>query len=129
VIRAIGPAPKAGRPRWLELAALLADPALAQVAADRMGQPPFRHLSSDARFDAVLTALRQAHAGGNALAGTDPQQSDMFHNAHDMPALDVSHTARGVRIAVDERVAPGLSAFLLEELPGILRRYNDRSGR
>ncbi|WP_169833556.1 plasmid partitioning protein RepB, partial [Methylobrevis pamukkalensis] len=70
MIEAIGPAPKAGRPRWAALAGLAQqDPrALARVTA-RIGQADFADLDSDARFRAAFAAAQ----GGVAKAeGREP---------------------------------------------------------
>jgi ParB family chromosome partitioning protein len=115
VVRAIGPAPRAGRPRWLELASLLANPALAEAAAAVMRQPGFRLQPSDARFEALLAALR----GGGASAAT----AERLHDAGGTPVIRVERTPRATRIIVDDRAAPGLGDFLVDRLPELLRAY------
>lgn len=119
IIRAIGPAPRAGRPRWLELASLLANPTLARVGARAMEQPGFRHFPSDARFDALLAALRDADATN------DETGVEMISDVRDAPVIRVERSARTVRIIVNERLAPGLGDFLVARLPGLLRLFAD----
>jgi ParB family transcriptional regulator, chromosome partitioning protein len=121
VIHAIGPAPKAGRPRWLELASLLANPALATLAATVMEQASFRQAGSDARFEILLAALRDDHAKDAGETTT----VETLRDSADTPVIRIEHTRHGVRIAVNERAAPGLSAFLVGELPELLRRFQD----
>lgn len=59
VVTAIGPAPRAGRPRWSRLAALLAAPdAVARFSALAAGAD-FRAASSDRRFTMALDVLAE----------------------------------------------------------------------
>jgi ParB family chromosome partitioning protein len=118
VIHAIGPAPKAGRPRWLELASLLANPALAQRAEEAMQRPGFRLAPSDLRFETLLRALRD----GEPVAA----DAEYVRDAADTAVIRIERTPRGVRLSVNERVAPGLSDFLIDQLPDLLRRFAER---
>jgi ParB family chromosome partitioning protein len=118
IVRRIGPAPKAGRLRWLELSRELARPGVAERVARLLEQPSLQALGSDRRFAAVIAAIRAAPAtaspAGQAL-------------------LDARGTAIGrieragplVRIVFDERLVPGIGAFLAAELPSLLARRVD----
>ncbi len=64
IIRAIGPAPKTGRPRWAALAPLLKTGAAKAEAA--IARKEFKTLDSDARFAAVFDALSQRRRRANA---------------------------------------------------------------
>nr|WP_254803860.1 plasmid partitioning protein RepB C-terminal domain-containing protein [Methylobacterium sp.]USU34639.1 hypothetical protein NG677_23600 [Methylobacterium sp.] len=56
VVAAIGPAPKAGRPRWMDLAERIQ--AKGRATIDRfIGNEAFRVMSTDERFAAVLAAV------------------------------------------------------------------------
>ncbi|MHA6645365.1 plasmid partitioning protein RepB [Mesorhizobium sp. A623] len=56
IINAIGPAPKAGRPRWLKLAETLKSTDAASLISARIQHEDFRNADSDARFKLALTA-------------------------------------------------------------------------
>jgi ParB family chromosome partitioning protein len=94
IITAIGPSPRAGRPRWMELASLLET----QDGRDRMttliGQPSFQRMSSDTRFDLAIKKLR------------------------------TERSATTLRLIVDLKLAPGLDAHLLALLPGIIGEFS-----
>ncbi|MBX6385961.1 MAG: plasmid partitioning protein RepB [Microbispora sp.] len=120
IVQAIGPAPKAGRPRWMELAAHLERPAAAAVVERLLEQPSFRRLGTDRRFDAVLAALRDA-AGSPA--------DEVLCNRNGDPVIRVERSGKTVRFAVDERLAPALGAFILQALPALIQRFEDESER
>jgi ParB family chromosome partitioning protein len=112
--RAIGPAPKAGRPRWLALAALLDRPGAAEAAMRLLQSPSLRRLSSDRRFEAVLASLR---------AGAAVLSAQVIHDADGRPLLRVEQAGQRLVLSVDLRRAPGLGAFLCERLPELVRSY------
>lgn len=62
VIRAIGPAPKAGRERWMKLMELFGAKASSETAADEIGQAIFRESDTDRRFELLLARLTQPAA-------------------------------------------------------------------
>lgn len=77
IARAIGPAPKAGRPRWMALGALLQKDAARLKAEDEIAGAAFAAASSDRRFQMLYdrlarrerpkAALRQMSAAGIAM--------------------------------------------------------------
>ena len=111
IIAAIGPAPKAGRPRWMELAKLLEADAPLELADRYINEPSFAALSSDRRFDALIEAVR-AGAGGN--------EPIVFRNRKGAVVIRADRFSRVLRVSVDEREAPGLGARLLEVLPELV---------
>jgi ParB family chromosome partitioning protein len=114
IILGIGPAPKAGRPGWLELARLLETESAARLAGAFVRKPSFLKLSSDRRFDALLGALR-------ATAGSEGPV--VFRNAQGDPLVRAERAGKILRFLVDEKMAPGLGAFLLEALPDLLAQF------
>lgn len=57
IARAIGPAPKAGRPRWMALCELLAKDAARMKADDEISRDGFRAIDSDRRFQMVFSRI------------------------------------------------------------------------
>ena len=105
---AIGPAPKAGRPRWLALVEMCkgtgAKTALAAAAAAK-------NLPSDARFKAVFDALQQP----SSRARTRP--------AKGLPAHVKSENGRTV-ITIEGDDARGFGAFVNARLAALFEEYN-----
>jgi ParB family chromosome partitioning protein len=117
IIKAIGPSPRAGRPRWMELAKLLEDPGSGDVLAKLIDQPSFQRISSDARFDLVMEKLRSAPTDNDAEAG-------IIRNRDGHPVIRAERSATTLRLTVDLRAAPGLDEHLLALLPGIFADFS-----
>lgn len=114
VILRIGRAPKAGRPRWVEMAKL------AETFPDRLAQlpetlSPAKVPTSDGRLQAALAVLRgEADAGDSTLDLRDAQ-------GH---RLAQARFSRGSMQLVPERaVAEEWAAFLRQELPEMASRF------
>jgi ParB family chromosome partitioning protein len=104
VIVAIGPAPTVGRPRWQALANLLPEKASACKAT--IGGDDFAGLSSDDRFQAILTAATKAE---------DP--SVRFTAVNFLP---IAH-ANGDPVALVKRSAPGEITLKIPKTDGSAR--------
>ena len=63
IITLIGPAPKAGRTRWMELAEYLQAKSTQQLAGQTLDTPALKRLGTDARFEALMETLRNAAPG------------------------------------------------------------------
>jgi ParB family transcriptional regulator, chromosome partitioning protein len=114
LLRQIGRAPKAGRPRWGELvAAALADPRL----LPRLGQTlaAAKDLPSDARFAACLALLSQP-AGSTRL-------SMPLKAANGRSFGSVVFAPDGVRLKVDKSRADDFRGFFEAELPALVERF------
>jgi ParB family chromosome partitioning protein len=116
IIKAIGPSPRAGRPRWMELAKLLPTPGSNDVLTTLIDQPSFQRMSSDGRFDLVMDKLRSAPVGENEEAG-------IIRNRDGRPVIRTERSATTLRLIVDLRTAPGLDEHLLARLPGIFAEF------
>ncbi|MCB8883924.1 plasmid partitioning protein RepB [Acidisoma cellulosilytica] len=114
-IAAIGPAPRAGRPRWMELAALLADARARERLVAIIEEPAFRKVGSDTRFDLALTRLRATKAPADAPF--------TFRDAQGRAVGTAEPTAAGFRLLFDLKLAPGLDRYLLENLPALIAAY------
>ena len=118
LIRRIGPAPKAGRQRWQELARECERPGGQEALALLLDQPDIQALPADRRFDAVIAALRARSATPGPVA---PVQT--LSDAQGRAMVRLEQTASGLRASFDERVAPGLSAFMRRELALLVGRW------
>lgn len=61
IIRAIGPAPKVGRPRWMQLAEILKDKAALKQAERFIDDNDFRNAETDMRFQLMLQKLTRVN--------------------------------------------------------------------
>ncbi|AIK40918.1 MULTISPECIES: plasmid partitioning protein RepB [Brucella/Ochrobactrum group] len=82
IVEAIGPAPKVGRPRWLQLAELLNEPGAMRSIASLIQTAPFISADSNTRFKLALTtavpstkpvsiALKEFKSGDKKIAVMD----------------------------------------------------------
>lgn len=117
-IAAIGPAPRAGRPRWMELAALLANNEARQRLTEIIEEPAFKKVGSDTRFDLALERLRATKAPADAPF--------IFRDARGRAIGSAEATAAGFRLLFDVKLAPGLDEYLLEKLPELIAAYDSR---
>ncbi|MBK1656635.1 plasmid partitioning protein RepB [Paracraurococcus ruber] len=121
VVRAIGPAPKAGRPRWLVLAGLLQADGAPETVRHLIEQPAFLAAATNRRFEMVIAALRrspeEAKHGDPALVRA-PSGEILLR-------LERDHL--GLRITAVEQVAPGFCAFLEERLPDLVAEFHSQA--
>jgi ParB family chromosome partitioning protein len=116
LVKAIGPAPKAGRPRWAALAERFAQGAGMQGVEGVLADPLFKAADSDTRFMRVYSSLMNEPT---ALKPVLSQWSD------DEGRRVASIERRGTKIAVivDEAVAPAFGEFLIAQLPALSRDF------
>jgi ParB family chromosome partitioning protein len=108
IVQAIGPAPKAGRPRWTQLAEAVAARADAiDVVRTVAATGAFDAADTDRRFGLVLTALR---------APTLSELRDVWQDEQGRALVRIERSSSGTRLTVDERLARGFGAFLIERL-------------
>ncbi|MCO6419796.1 plasmid partitioning protein RepB [Siccirubricoccus sp. KC 17139] len=118
LVRAIGPAPRAGRPRWMALAEAVSAQGALEVAARLAEQPDFRAAPSDARFGLVLAALRQVapEPAAPALPAV-PQGLSFIH---------IEELEEGTRFTILNSAPSGLAAFLLGRLVELVGEFEAR---
>jgi ParB family transcriptional regulator, chromosome partitioning protein len=114
IIRQIGRAPRAGRPRWGELvAATSADPRLLSRMAQTLAAA--KVLSSDARFAACLLLVSKP--------ADKPRQPVPLKAANGKAFGTVVFATGGLRLRVDKSRAEDFMAFFEEELPALAERF------
>jgi ParB family transcriptional regulator, chromosome partitioning protein len=114
IIQAIGPAPKAGRPRWMMLAHHLKAKHAGRTLERLFTDSSFKSTDSDSRFVRVLAAL-------------DPMpmksiKSNTWRNCRGQPVIRIEYSATTTRLAIDEKLAPEFGAFVVEKLSNL---YDD----
>ncbi|MEO0387906.1 MAG: plasmid partitioning protein RepB [Pseudomonadota bacterium] len=133
----IGRAPRAGRPRWMRLVALIGEhgQAPALEAVERA-----KDLATDQRFKAVLAALEEAAAHAACNADTDANtgadsagacadaQATGDVDAAPLPAR-VKRTAKATVITIDNGSIPGFGAFLEARLDALLKDFQKANAR
>ena len=115
---AIGPAPKAGRPRWMELAALLETSGVPDTLRSLVERHDFRAARTDQRFEMALVGLRAPRTG------PEPQT---YLDRHGRVILRLEPLAATTRVTVLETVKPGFSAFLADRLPQLIVEFEESS--
>ncbi len=118
LIQAIGPAPKAGRPRWMELASRLATTDVRRSLKPLLEDADFKSADTDTRFVRVLRALDPT------VLNTTKSQS--WCNSRGQPIVKIDRSATVTRLAFDERLAPEFGAFLINKLPSLYDEFSSQ---
>ena len=118
VAYAIGPAPKAGRPRWMALAHLF-DRKDSRLATEKLlADPDFRTAHTDARFAKLITALScQAAAKHEGETWRDPTGR---------PVVRIERVKARTRFIFDERLAPQFGSFVTKKLDELYADFSTR---
>jgi ParB family chromosome partitioning protein len=118
VIYAVGPAPKAGRPRWMELAELVAEKSSRPLIDKVLGDPAFRSADTDARFSKLFAALASrkiARRSGEAAAWQDPKGR---------PVVRIQRVKEKTVFSFNEKLAPDFGSFVLGKLDELYRAFS-----
>jgi chromosome partitioning protein len=116
LIKAIGPARKAGRPRWtafadrFQKASDVSETVLRLTAEDK-----FREADSDQRFSMLFEALetKRPNAGGH----------EFWKNARGQPVVRIERSNAATKLAIDENIAPDFGAFLIGRLQALYDEF------
>jgi ParB family transcriptional regulator, chromosome partitioning protein len=121
IITLVGPAPKAGRTRWMELAEHLRTKGAQQLAIETLDTPLLKRQGTDARFEALMQALRNAASG--------PTSTEVIANARGEPVVRITRSGRGLRVWVDGRFGHGFGAYLVRSLPELIHRFDTETSQ
>lgn len=121
IIRAIGPAPKVGRPRWLALGELLskdqAGRALAEIESDA-----FQLADSDGRFQHLFDALNQS-LQAQTLAGSPAIIA--INSSEGAHIGELSHSGRVSRLTIPDSAGQGFADFIAQKLPELHDQFHN----
>ncbi|MER2268166.1 plasmid partitioning protein RepB [Methylobacterium oxalidis] len=111
VVSAIGPAPSAGRPRWMLLADRIKAISAGEISS-LIDDSAFQAKPTDERFVAVLNAfLPKREPKAKAQIWKDPEGRKVAR---------VERSGDRFILSIDEKLQPGLGAAVLDRLPEIL---------
>lgn len=125
LVSAIGPAPKAGRPRWLQLVEELARPGANRRMMDALADPAFRAAPSDERFTRVLEAL----SARGKTPDASPPPAEILQKDEKGRAL-ARREVKGstTRLVFDEALAPDFAALVAARLPALYAEWRAGAG-
>lgn len=125
VIRAIGPAPSAGRDRWLQLANAYTNRESAAPLAGVLTQ--VGDLSSDQRFEAALASL----AGDNQKPKPKAAKAErrVVTGASDTPLARAKTSGRKTTLTFDAKETDGFEDWLLANLGDLHRDWLKTRGK
>jgi ParB family chromosome partitioning protein len=113
VILAIGPAPKAGRARWLALVdAVSSSPTKVEAI---IGDEAFADLDSDQRLQRVLSKI----AARDAKKAT----GETWKTRHGQKAAQIERSGAKTRITFDERMVPEFADYLTTRLDELFEEF------
>jgi ParB family chromosome partitioning protein len=116
VVYAIGPAPKAGRPRWMALARMLEQEESRPIVERLFEDTLFQKGDTDARFARLFSALCSIEATKRA--------GEIWRNPRGEPVVKIERTKTKTRFIVDERVAPQFGSFLAKNLDALYTTFS-----
>jgi ParB family chromosome partitioning protein len=116
----IGPAPKAGRARWADLAEKLQQGSAIAVAEEVTQQAEFLAMDSDQRFAKLLGALRSP--------AEQKKTPEIWVAKDGRKVARVQRAPDRLVLAFDEKVAPAFGDYVLRELNALLSAYERSLG-
>ena len=118
VLQAIGPAGKAGRARWLALAARLGQSRSEKIVAEVVEAPAFGQLGSDARFSALFQALEKT-------ARKPAPKSRVWRNPAGQQAGRIQILPDRTILILEEKAEPAFGAYVVERLDDLYRQFRE----
>lgn len=117
VIRAIGPAPKAGRDRWGEFSVRLEQKGALEKVRDLLADSAAQALSSDDRFAKVFEAV--------APKKPKSPKPQVWKAEDGTKAARYKQDDRTLTLTIDKKVVPEFSDYLLSALPDIYASFKN----
>lgn len=120
VAYAIGPAPKAGRPRWLALGELIALDR-AGFVTDELTATAFREADSDTRFQRLFDRLMESARSRGAKKRAKQPTEVLSHRG--VPIARVAKAGRNVQLVIPEAAGEGFAEFITKRLADFHMSY------
>lgn len=114
VLAAIGPAPAAGRPRWMLLADRVKGADRRALAA-LVGDAEFQGRGTDERFVAVLNAV--------GPKPTRQPKPTVWKDGAGRKLARIERSVDRIALSFDDKLEPGLGDYVLKRLPEILAAF------
>ncbi|MGY3581949.1 ParB family chromosome partitioning protein [Bradyrhizobium sp. USDA 4341] len=130
IVAAIGPARKAGRPRWMALAKRLKKAPDGQaIIRQVVAEPRFAEADSDSRFSMLFDALAPKASGApdatevvpKATSATPARRS--WTNAQGREVVRIEESEAATTLALDKAAAPEFGAFLIARLEALYNEF------
>ncbi len=127
IVRAIGPAPKAGRPRWMALGELLEKDA-AGLAQDEITSQGFRDADSDTRFQRLFDRLNQSARGrsGGTRAAPKPR---LIKDGEGRTIAGLEKAKKAMRLTIPDSAGAGFADYVAQNLPNLHAQWRAGEGR
>lgn len=119
IASAIGPAPKAGRARWIALSEALKIPHARKAAEAAIAEPSFAKLDSDGRFSRVFSTASKKPSSESSQRG----KPRAISTTSGQKVAKVSRAGRDLKISVDQGFDADFAAYLIDQLPSLAEAY------
>jgi ParB family chromosome partitioning protein len=126
LIFAIGPAPKTGRRRWMDLAERLNGSQTSEIWKRAIEGPDFALIDSDSRFQFVVNALSTKSVSTNRVASSAKAHRWIDHGGCRIARIEDGED--WLRISVDKSTGADFGAFLMTRLPKLFQEYQSGKG-
>lgn len=115
IVKSIGPAPKAGRTRWLELARYLETRETEHIVTNTLMDASIQRLGTNARFEALMAAVRASFSKRKVTG--------LVTNSRGETVAKVTRSRKGLHLWIDERFSAGFGEYLIGLLPDAIHRF------
>lgn len=115
VIEAIGPAPKAGRRRWMALAEVLKSSEAIRAAKIATKDPEFTQSDSDARFQQILRAASDVAKAAPTITRWTTPTGDV--------GAKITRARRSLTVVIDQTRDPKFGEFVVAQLDGLYKAF------
>lgn len=122
LVKLIGPAPKAGRARWMALVEHLATPAKVITAHELLSRYAEDRLGSDARLEALLRALNKT-VKKNRVAKAEAWKTPSGKRGARIEAREGKTT-----ITFEEKAVPDFALFVSGKLDELYEEFREHNG-
>lgn len=116
LIEAIGPAPKAGRPRWVGLSEMLPE-AKPGAVEEVIASPIFKSSDSDVRFDLMFAALSAKPTRGS---------SELIKSDRGVKLASVERKGTKTLLQFDEKSTPEFAEYVMKQLGDLHETFVSR---